>query len=108
MSQRPYLHEIGHMLGLEHIDSGKSHCPEGSNPNLGPCYGKAPVDQRTVMGGGMGLIPFFALPWQKAMIKLTGLGTQRYSGDWEPRMTRILPERLSGGAVVTQAGRIMR
>lgn len=92
--QRAHIHEVGHLLGLQHIDVGKAHCPVGSDTRRRACYGKVPADERTVMGGGMSLVPFFALPWQKAIIKLTGQGVPMYSGDWEPRMTRIAPQRL--------------
>jgi hypothetical protein len=93
--QRAYLHEMGHLLGLEHIDVGKEHCPLEGDTNKLVCYSKGPVDQRTLMGGGSTLVPKFALPWQKAIVKLTGKGDAMSGNDWEARLVRIVPERLS-------------
>lgn len=100
--RRTYLHELGHLLGLEHVDVGKEHCPIDSDYNQLPCYGKVPVDQRTLMGGGSNLVPKFALPWQKAMVKLTGKGDVTSGRDWEARLVRIVPERLSNSIATRQ------
>jgi hypothetical protein len=39
--QSTHYHEVGHLLGLSHVDVGKPHCPHGSNLNERACYGYA-------------------------------------------------------------------
>jgi hypothetical protein len=64
--QRAHVHEVGHLLGLGHVDIGKAHCPATGNTNASSCYGIADVDKHSVMGAGMRLDPEHADPWMKA------------------------------------------
>jgi len=41
--QRAHVHEVGHLLGLDHVDVGKAHCP-AAGPWSGAC------DRRTAPG----------------------------------------------------------
>lgn len=90
--QRAHVHEIGHLLGLGHIDEGKAHCPTG-NTNAPACYGVADEDVHSVMGAGMSLSPQLATPWQRAIIHLTGKGSLLTS-DWSASMQRLYPQRV--------------
>ena len=65
--QRAHVHEIGHLLGLGHVDIGKPHCPATGDTNASACYGIADVDKYSVMGQGMQLRPEHAAPWISAM-----------------------------------------
>ena len=89
--QRAHIHEIGHLLGLGHVDQGKPHCPVTGNTNARACYGVADVDKVSVMGEGMQLRPAFANPWRRAVARLTGKGTAGAPADWIPRTERQYP-----------------
>jgi hypothetical protein len=65
--QRAHVHEVGHLLGLGHVDIGKPHCPVTSNTNEAQCYGIADHDKNSVMGQGMQARPEHAQPWQQAI-----------------------------------------
>lgn len=65
--QRAHVHEVGHLLGLGHVDIGKAHCPASGNTNDAACYGIADDDMRSVMGSGMELRLEHAAPWREAI-----------------------------------------
>lgn len=65
--QRAHVHEVGHLLGLGHVDEGEAHCPTSGNTNAPDCYGLTDHDQNSVMGQGMQLRAEHGAPWQKAM-----------------------------------------
>lgn len=65
--QRAHVHEVGHLLGLDHVDVGKPHCAASGNTNAGPCYGVADADMVSVMGSGMELRLEHAYPWREAL-----------------------------------------
>ena len=55
--QRAHVHELGHLLGLNHVDVGKPHCPASGDTNASACYGVSDHDMQSVMGSGMQLRP---------------------------------------------------
>jgi hypothetical protein len=65
--QQAHVHEIGHLLGLDHVDVGKAHCPVASDTNAGACYGIADADKHSVMGQGMQIRLSHASPWLNAI-----------------------------------------
>ena len=102
--QRAHVHEIGHLLGLAHVDVGKPHCPPGGNTNAANCYGVADVDKYSVMGQGMQLRLSHAMPWRKAMVALSGKGNALVAGDWEAKLQKIyprLPAEVATNAMLT-------
>lgn len=64
--QRAHVHEVGHLLGLGHVDIGKVHCP-ATDTNTSACYGIADADKYSVMGQGMQLRAGHADPWVSAI-----------------------------------------
>ncbi|VUD62370.1 hypothetical protein TDB9533_03027 [Thalassocella blandensis] len=89
--QRAHVHEVGHLLGLGHVDIGKPHCPPGGNTNLGPCYGVLDKDKNSVMGQGMQLRDKHANPWRTAIIEFTKKGNAAKASDWAPKTSRHYP-----------------
>ncbi|HUF69722.1 MAG TPA: hypothetical protein VMM79_13850 [Longimicrobiales bacterium] len=65
--QRAHVHEVGHLLGLDHVDVGKPHCPASGNTNSSACYGVADTDMQAVMGAGMQFRIENAYPWREAL-----------------------------------------
>jgi hypothetical protein len=65
--QRAHVHEVGLLLGLNHVDVGKPHCPASGDTNASACYGIADNDMRAVMGGGMELRIENAYPWRESL-----------------------------------------
>ncbi len=65
---KTHLHEVGHMLGLGHVDIGKAHCPS-TNTNSRECYGITDESKYSIMGAGPLARDSNAAPWLKAMEK---------------------------------------
>ena len=65
--QRAHVHEVGHLLGLNHVDVGKPHCPASGDTNAEACYGVADNDMPSVMGAGMQLRIEHAYPWRESL-----------------------------------------
>jgi len=65
--QRAHVHEVGHLLGLDHVDVGKPHCPAAGDTNASACYGIADNDIMSVMGSGMQLRLENAYPWRESL-----------------------------------------
>lgn len=89
--QRAHVHEIGHLLGLGHVDIGKAHCPSIGDTNASKCYGVKDADKYSVMGSGMELRPKQANPWRKAIKEITSKGDLNIMTDWEVKLNRFYP-----------------
>lgn len=90
--QRAHVHEIGHLLGLEHVDVGKAHCPVSGDTNANACYGIADEDKKSVMGGGMQIRVSHAAPWLNALNAMFMLNwIQKLPGGYTPPAFLIKP-----------------
>jgi hypothetical protein len=103
--QRAHVHEIGHLLGMAHVDVGKAHCPPGSDTNAAACYGVTDTDSNSVMGQGMQLRASQANPWRKAIMQLSGKGSESVATDWGAKLVRHyprLPEEVAANLAITR------
>ncbi|MFL9997898.1 hypothetical protein PQR34_42520 [Paraburkholderia sediminicola] len=65
--QRGTVHEIGHLLGFEHVDAKAAACLATHNPNDHVCYGTKDSHMYDVMGCGEKLYERHAAPWLRAL-----------------------------------------
>lgn len=90
--QRGSAHEIGHLLGLPHVDAGKPHCPS-TNTNAPLCYVIKDVDKVSIMGYGMEQRVENAQPWRKAIIDMSKKGNFLRSKDWKAQLSIVYPKK---------------
>lgn len=91
-SQRTFLHEIGHALGLEHVGVNMriEGCFDTDDHNITICYGNTLRTRENIMGAGESLSWHEALPWRRAMEVLTG--TTRHS--WQVHQSYVGPQSV--------------
>ncbi|MEI6393128.1 MAG: hypothetical protein WCT12_18740 [Verrucomicrobiota bacterium] len=88
--QRAHIHEVGHLLGLDHAAEGSAACTAAGNTGAEACYCATPDDCGNVMGAGEGVRASNASPWQKA-IEAHGGGAANL---WEVKLRRHYPRTL--------------
>lgn len=84
-----HVHEIGHLIGLQHPGDGKAGCVTGGEA---ACYASADGDARGVMGMGSAIRTEHAQPWIRAASILTGVDEAK----WTASLNRTYPQRLAG------------
>ena len=89
-SQRASVHEIGHLLGLPHINDGKGKCV-GGNINHSSCYGVTDTELLSVMGAGEELRISDAEPWRRAARALAPVQPPLLPSTWEAKLRRHYP-----------------
>lgn len=82
-----HIHEIGHLMGLDHPGTGNAGCMTGGE-NV--CYAAPDGDTTGVMGMGSRIREGNAGPWIKAAAALTGVR----AADWTVRLQRARPSRI--------------
>lgn len=84
-----HVHEIGHLIGLEHPGHGRPGCTTGGEA---VCYASADGDTRGVMGMGSVIRAEYAQPWRRAASILTGVK----QASWTVSLQRAFPRPLAG------------
>lgn len=82
-----HLHEIGHLIGLEHPGTSRPGCASGGEM---VCYRSADGDARAVMGLGSQIRAEHARPWMRAASILTGVP----QANWTVSLQRSYPRAL--------------
>ncbi len=83
-----HLHEIGHLIDLNHPGTGRPGCAGGGEA---VCYRSADGDERAVMGLGSDIRVEHARPWTRAASILTGVA----QANWTVSLQRSFPHRLA-------------
>ncbi len=81
-----HLHEIGHLIGLQHPGTGRPGCVQGE----AVCYSSVDGDDRGVMGLGSEIRAEHARPWTRAASILTGAA----QANWTVSLQRRYPHPL--------------
>lgn len=79
-----HVHEIGHLIGLNHPGTGLPGCTTGGEA---ACYASADGSDRGVMGLGSQIYERHAQPWKKAAALLTGTSERL----WNVSRRRVYP-----------------
>lgn len=82
-----HVHEIGHLIGLDHPGASLAGCTTGGED---VCYASADGNDRGVMGMGSRIYARHARPWQKAAAALTSTR----ESDWAVSLRRAYPRRI--------------
>ena len=82
-----HVHEIGHLIGLDHPGAGRAGCVNGGEAI---CYASPDGDSFGVMGRGSRIYKRHAQPWVKAAAILTGTRQT----DWDVSLTRVRPQPI--------------
>jgi len=82
-----HVHEIGHLIGLEHPGHGTPQCVTGGEAE---CYASADGDDRGIMGRGSQPRAEHADPWRRAASIFTGVAKDQ----WTVSLARVMPQPL--------------
>jgi hypothetical protein len=86
--QRANIHEVGHLLGLDHASSTSPACVASGNIGSESCYCATAADCGNIMGAGEGARESNASPWISAMNSLGGGST------WTTFLRRHYPRTM--------------
>jgi hypothetical protein len=87
-TQATVLHEVGHLLGLSHVNRNPATCPVD---NAVECYGTTEWQRGDLMGWGSRVEHWHSWPWRNRIRYHTGVG------GWRAVMTRQDPQPLGTG-----------
>jgi hypothetical protein len=82
------LHEVGHLLGLSHVNRYSASCP-GPGQNAVACYGTTTWQRGDLMGWGSRVEHWHSWPWRNRIRYHTGFG------GWTAVMARPEPQSLT-------------
>jgi len=82
-----HVHEIGHLIGLDHPGTGLPTCRTGGEAE---CYVAPDGNAQGIMGLGSQPRSTHAEPWRKAAAALTGVNKNQ----WTVSMSRVYPQTI--------------
>jgi hypothetical protein len=90
---RPTLgHELGHVLGMQHIKALTGDAACIADQNVPRCYGETKHELANIMGGGQTLWPLNAEPWLDRIALHTGTSKAR----WQATLDMKAAPRIGG------------
>lgn len=97
--QWPHYHEVGHLLGLGHVNQRNMMAKK---VNITQAYGVTKAQIEDVMGAGSVKNKWHAAPWQEAAAMITGTKKQ----DWGVSIGRLNPVVLDAMRAMTNVTKL--
>ncbi len=94
-TQTTVLHEVGHLLGLDHVAQHAAACvpPTPTQPAVAACYGTTVWQRGDLMGMGNRVEQWHAGPWKNRIRYHTGVGGWTVSLNREPPTSLAMESR---------------